>query len=222
MTNLTFYSRHFEADNVYTFTFSTGGLHWRAGQYFALVMPKVSPVLELYEHWFSISSPPYRQQIQITIRQSDSLFKQALFDLKPGDTIQAHTVDGDFSWPEDYYPIMVAGGIGITPFISMLRQRDHEQLPLKAQLFYFNRHHDILFKSELDALSRLHPGLMVHYLFDKPLSLEPLTKLQPRWENSLTFLAGPVPMVDRLGQELHQRQLRYKQDYYFGYDIRNF
>jgi ferredoxin-NADP reductase len=222
MRQLEFISCNHEIDNVYTFSFNANGVQWQAGQYIAMVIPEVSSILEQYEHWFTISSAPFQKLIQITVRKSKSPFKQALFNLEPGDTIHAHTVDGDFTWPSELNPIFIAGGIGITPFISMLRQRQHEQAPLKAHLAYFNRNDSIIFKNELDKIAELHPEFCVHYFSEKPLSLNPILNLNINLNNTLTFLAGPVPMVDRLGQELAKLQLPYKQDYYFGYGITNF
>lgn len=222
MTQLTFLSQKYETDNIYTFVFDTGGLTWRAGQYLALVIPEVSTVLEKYEHWFSISSAPSQKQIHITVRKSSSPFKEALFNFQAGDSIVAHTIDGDFAWPEKEKPVFIAGGIGITPFISMLRQRRFENLPINADLYYFNRNSSPAFKEELNILSSLDSRFKVYYLNEKPLSLDAVNKLRDNWNDTVSFIAGPVPMVDRLGQALKQIDVPYKQDYYFGYDISNY
>lgn len=210
--------------NVVTFVFANPGINWVAGQYMGFIIPGISQKLEEYEHWFSISSAPYQSDIHITVRTSNSPFKRALMQLEPGQSIQGHTVDGNFAWPEadTDMPIFIAGGIGITPFISMLRQQQHLHQPLASTLFYFNRNQVIPFYDELESLSQQNPELTIHYLFDKPLSLDPIINLKPNLEKSTVFLAGPVPMVDRLGQALASRSIPIKQDWYFGYDVTNF
>lgn len=207
-----------------TFIFSNPGLQWQAGQYMAFILPDVSSILEQYEHWFTISSAPYMSDIHITVRHSSSPFKQRLLAMRPGDTLYGHTVDGDFCWPleQDVTPIFIAGGIGVTPFISMLRQRMHEGRSLRATLFYFNRTSEWLFRDELETMSSIDKQLVTHYINEKPLSLEPVLARSPELQDTIAYLAGPVPMVDRLGQALQGLGVPIKQDWYFGYDITSY
>lgn len=74
---------------------------------------------------FSVSSAPADGEIAIALRMPEkaSSFKRALAALEPGDSVRATSVGGDFVLPVDpSVPLLlVAGGIGITPFASQLR-----------------------------------------------------------------------------------------------------
>ncbi|PPF13606.1 oxidoreductase [Rathayibacter sp. AY1A5] len=74
---------------------------------------------------FSVSSAPSDGEIAIALRMPEkaSSFKRALAALEPGDSLRATSVGGDFVLPADpTVPLLlVAGGIGITPFASQLR-----------------------------------------------------------------------------------------------------
>src|SRR5690606_32250637 len=118
-------------------------------------------------------------------------------------------------------PVFLAGGIGITPFMSMLRQRKHETNFIESDLYYFNRTEQIIFKQELDGLAISNPEFMIHYINELPLSLNSIVNWQKMWKDRLVYIAGPVPMVDRMGRELSREDIEFKQDFYFGYDITN-
>ena len=74
---------------------------------------------------FSIVGSPGDEQISIgtKIPKKPSSFKRALLGLKPGDTIQATRIAGDFVLPKDPNQpvVLIAGGIGITPYISYIQ-----------------------------------------------------------------------------------------------------
>lgn len=71
----------------------------------------------------SISSPP-GDEVTVAVRIGDrpSAFKQGLLDLVPGQQVRASAVGGDFVLPRRPVPLaLVAGGIGVTPYLSQLR-----------------------------------------------------------------------------------------------------
>lgn len=221
--DLIFLEKRQETNTVYTFSFDGKGISWRAGQFMAIIFPEISPHLSLYEHWFTISSAPYQGVVEFTVRVSDSLFKQRLLMLKPGEVVKGHTIDGDFGWPDSQRPVFIAAGIGITPFISMLRQRRYENENLSADLFYYSRAQTpIVFESELTELASTHPEFKICHLTEKPLNPDPILEKLGLPTEAPVFLAGPVPMVDRLGQVFDLMGAKVYRDYYFGYDVRNY
>src|SRR5581483_11993537 len=92
------------------------------------------------ERWYTISAPPYEKHITITTRftkEKGSSFKHALQGLQPGDTIKAEGPGGKFDIGDtSKKPVLVAGGIGITPYHSMLMQMDHDGQQINAELLY--------------------------------------------------------------------------------------
>ena len=92
---------------------------WIAGQSIKIEVPGAYGPLE---HRFTISAAPYEQRIAITTRRSNSAYKKSLFGLQPGATVRAFGVEGTFTWQESALPaFFVAGGIGITPMMSIRR-----------------------------------------------------------------------------------------------------
>src|SRR5690606_1657318 len=146
-TELKLISSHPEVGNIKTFIFEAGGLGWTAGQYNTYILPQAGDTEELNQRFFTIASAPSQNDIRISTRVSDSAFKQALNNLQTGDTIRALTPTGSFTWQKesDQPKVLVAAGIGITPFISILRQRKAEGKNLLATLLYYNRTDEIAF-----------------------------------------------------------------------------
>src|SRR4051812_9360566 len=139
-------------DNVWAFRFQPSEpLVWTAGQYVRVELPHDNPDEEGTKRWFTNSAAPYEGIMQITTRVTESTFKQALSKLEEGSELQLiENPDGDFVWQDSDLPIVfVAGGIGVTPFHSILKQRVHDLLPLKVTLIYGSRTEDVPFKDEL-------------------------------------------------------------------------
>lgn len=107
---------------TYDFTFDATSLRFEAGQYLELTIPHSHSDSRGERRIFSIVARPGDEQISIgtKIPQKPSSFKHALMRLQTGDTVYATRVAGDFVLPSDTArPIVcIAGGIGVTPFIS--------------------------------------------------------------------------------------------------------
>ncbi len=91
---------------------------------------------------FSINNPPSQNDIiTITTRLSDSVFKKTLHALPVGEEVELGPIAGVFTLPENAFKplVLIAGGIGITPFMSMLSYIQEEKLNYKITLIYSNR-----------------------------------------------------------------------------------
>lgn len=103
---------------------------------------------------------------------------------------------------EDHAPlVLIAGGIGITPMLSMMRYMDATHDRRNTILIWSNRNHGALFSAEeLVRLKMNHPKLSVHLLFSREPGSEELT---PQKLNQFighldaphVFLCGPPPMM---------------------------
>ncbi|MBY0493880.1 MAG: ferredoxin reductase family protein [Cyanobacteria bacterium] len=108
------------------------------------------------EHPFSISSNPGNpRELASTVKASGD-FTQTIKHTQPGDRVLVRGPYGRFSHllapPADRL-VFVAGGVGITPFISMLRYMRHAGAWQPTVLLYANKtEDDILFRSELDDM----------------------------------------------------------------------
>lgn len=117
-TPLEFVSKTLEKDDIYTFSFKpTKAMQHIAGQHSLFVFSK-----QLTARPFSLASSPDEEFVKIgTHTASGSRFKKQLMKLVPGDTIQMFGPYLNFIPPNDSLPIiMLAQGIGITPFRSLL------------------------------------------------------------------------------------------------------
>lgn len=202
--------------NIWAFRFRpTGQLSWKGGQYIYVDLPHDNPDDGGTDRWFSVSSAPYEGLLQITTRVSDSTFKQALAALPVGGQIRLLIKpEGDFVWQDSDLPlILVAGGIGVTPYHAILKQRVHDKLPLSATLIYGGRDDELPFKDEFKEMAANDPHFKVKYVIGEPLTAEKLAELEADLNKSLVYLSGPEPMVDKLmgdliKQGLPQSQIR--------------
>ena len=223
-TTLSLISSHVEVGNVHTFVFERNYLDWLPGQAQAYVLPEAGETEEENERWFTISSAPVENTVNISTRISSSTFKQTLKALKPGEQIRAHSLGGSFTWEaEDNNPvILVAAGIGITPFRSILLQRKALGKSLDATLLYFNRTHEIPFQKELEEIEKEHPGLQVKIIVDQPITAEKILELVPGDHKETFYLSGPAPLVTSVGAALKELGVAIKKDQFPGYDESNF
>jgi len=223
-TSLKLLSSHDEAGNVRTFVFETGGLTWVAGQAQAYILPQAGSDEKARERWFTISSAPSEKTINISTRVSQSAFKQALNKLRPGDQIQAHSLEGDFTWEarQGARVVLIAGGIGITPFRSFLTERHIAGKTLGATLIYFNRTNDVPFRRELEALAAKHRDFTIHIVIGESITADRIAQLAPPPKDVTFYLSGPEPMVETVGGTLKERGFSIKQDWFPGYDDKTY
>jgi ferredoxin-NADP reductase len=223
-STLALISSHDEVDNVRTFIFERNSLDWVAGQAQAYVLPAAGESEEENQRWFTISSAQVENTVNISTRISSSAFKQALNTLKPGEQIRAHSLGGPFTWEaDDNNPvILVAAGIGITPFRSILLERKALGKSLDATLLYFNRTNKIPFQKELEEISAEHPGLQIKIIVGEPVTAEKILESIPGDHKETYYLSGPAPLVSSVGSALKELGVAIKLDHFPGYDESNF
>ena len=220
---LTLIEKTHAAADVWTFRFrSDEPLVWEAGQYVQVEIPHENPDDEGTERWFTNSAAPYEGVMQITTRVTGTTFKQALSRLEPGDQIELkQDPEGDFTWEETDLPVVfVAGGIGVTPFHSILKQRHHDGEPLEVTLIYGSGSDDVAFADELIGWEEADHSLAVHRVVGEPLTVDVLTRLVPGLTDCLVYVSGPEPMVEALGEALREAGLpdaQLKEDFFPGY-----
>ena len=110
---------------------------------------------------FSIASPPFEDQLTFATRMRDTAFKRSL-KVTPIDTeINIAAPTGSFTLHKNANKpaVFLAGGIGITPFLSIVRQADHDRQAHKLYLFYSNRRReDAAFLDILQGLEKTNPN----------------------------------------------------------------
>jgi len=212
-----------ESDDVYSFLFEREkDLTWQAGQYglFIITHKNVKNATKP----FSIASAPAENIVKITTRISDnpSEFKKALLELQQGMKIKLGGPVGSF-YPEDNSPaLLIAGGIGITPFRSILKQIEAEGNGGGApkKLLYLDSNKSYIFKDELDEIAK-KTSINVTYLDSRDDLYREIDTFNATYKNnSKYFIAGPKSMVDSVSgylQNHHISKQNIKKDVFFGY-----
>lgn len=124
---------------------------------------------------FSIASAPHELEIAIATRSRPSAFKRMLSTMPPGTPVQIDGPVGGFTLDEGAAKpvVFVAGGIGITPFRSMIVDAHSRGLRRNLWLFYANRHaEDAAFLDELQALTQTMPTTHVVATVTAPVGAE--------------------------------------------------
>lgn len=176
------------------------GFEFIAGQYCQIVIPQLlftDP--KGNSRVFSIaSSPNDKERVVIAFRNSSSGFKRTLIESPEGQEIIIKGPFGrDFKLPEDLSSraVFIAGGIGITPFLSMSRFATEEKLALPITLIYANRDEkSMAYKKEFEDMASNNPnftiknkfGLLNEQFIRENVKDAPLAQ----W-----YTAGPPPMV---------------------------
>ncbi len=115
---------------------------------------------------FTISSSPTENFIMFSTRIRDSPYKKRLSTLDEGATVKVRGPEGQFVLHEDYSKpaVFLSGGIGVTPFRSIVKYATDKQLPLKIVVFDSNRNREnILFKEEFDDWANINKNLKIIY-----------------------------------------------------------
>jgi ferredoxin-NADP reductase len=215
-----------EANDTLSFIFAPEQpLQWKAGQLLRYVLDHPIPDDRGVERFFSIASAPHEKHVMLTTRfaPKSSSFKKALRNLKPGDAIEAHDLEGDFVVDDSAKTfVFIAGGIGITPYRAILLDLDYNKKPLNVQLLYANHDNDFPYQKELDALSRRHPEFRIEYVVSpNRIDEKSIPQLVSNLQDPMLYVSGPEPMVESMDDTLKKLGVpeeRIKNDFFPGYE----
>jgi ferredoxin-NADP reductase len=218
-------SFRFEPDHPFTF---------EAGQYLKYTLPHPESDSRGVSRFFTIASAPSEDFIMLTTRFSSlgSSFKRALRALEKGTVIEAAGPFGRFVYSEPDVPaVFLAGGIGITPFRSILMDLASRALQADVTLLYANDTTDIPFRKLFDDLAPKMPSLKIAYTVSHPEADwrgavgridEPFIREHaPLSREPLFYVSGPKAMVTAMTETLQASGVtsgRIKQDFFPGYD----
>lgn len=138
---------------------------------------------------FSINTAPDEAELVFTTRLRDSAFKRELKRLKPGALIRAAGPFGDFTLHNKVTrpAVLLAGGIGVTPFRSIVRRAAREHLPHRIILIHCNKTpEDAPFQDEFRRLEQENPN----FLFVPSMTRADTSK--QKWEGEVGRIAWPL------------------------------
>jgi ferredoxin-NADP reductase len=182
-------------------------LAWKAGQYMHYALPHEGADDRGAERWFTIAAAPSEATPMITTRRAQgqvSTFKQKLFSMEPGQTIEAGEPEGDFVVDDAAQKYaFIAGGIGMTPFHAILKEAEINGAQLDVALVYGTRDEHPLYKEELEAFAARNPKLKVSYVMAPQILDEASIRAAvPDLDSRIVYLSGPEPMVKSLAEVL--------------------
>ena len=120
------------------------------------------------------SSPTQTGYYEITVRRVDDGFisNYLLDELKPGDKLNSLSPSGNFHYNPLFHGnklAFIAGGSGITPFMSMIRELADKNLGRMKHLFYGSRaEDDVIYKKEIDRISSAHRNFTWDIVVSEP------------------------------------------------------
>jgi predicted ferric reductase len=178
-------------------------------------------------HPFTLSSTPTRPDcLQVTVRASGD-WTRHIGRIAEGDRVYIQGPFGRFSHvltDPDREIVMIAGGIGITPMLSMLRFMVDRQDHLAVTLIWSNRsREDIVYEEEFNDLMSKPTGLRSVFVFtgtsaegvsNGRLNLEKLQKmLQTCSRRAVVFVCGPAQMMEQVKGDLKRIGFRSRSIY---------
>ena len=195
----------------------------RAGQFIFVRFPGSKALNE--SHPFTISSAPNEDALRLTVKVSGD-FTERLFDqLEPGMDAVVEGAYGLFDYKQGHKEqIWVAGGIGLTPFLSFIRDFDGPS-EFEIDFFYaLRQEEDALFLDEIQAAAAANPGFRVHIRYTSEAGSitvdEIIDTVGPEFINRSMFLCGPRGMVEDFSDQFCSLGVPAGQVYYEEFRLR--
>jgi len=224
------------ADHTYEFAFTSDRpLAFRPGQYLEWTLGHAGADSRGNRRYFTIASAPAEEALRLGVRFGTpaSSFKRALGAMREGDTLTASHLAGDFTLPKNPRRKLafIAGGIGITPFRSMVQHLVDTRDARPVTLLYANRTAaDVAYADVFEAARRAIGMQTVYVLTDeeKPvpgavsgrIDAELIAREIPDYRERLFYISGPHGMVEAFRSilgDLGVHRANIKTDYFPGF-----
>lgn len=224
------------ADTIFEYRFKPlVPINFYPGQYLEVTLPMKKMDQRGNRRTFTISSSPTEKDITFGIKQEEqmSAFKESLLKLDKGSVISANNLAGDLLLPENLKTklVFIAGGIGITPFRSMLKHMIDNNQHRNIYLFYaVNDPKQIAYKDVINEAKEY--GLKVIYVLNSEnvsknwsgetgyMTSHIIAKHVLDYKDRVFYVSGPDAMVQAnkaIIKELGISNSNIKTDYFSGY-----
>ncbi len=223
---------------VVDFIFSPDrSLSFLPGQYVELTLAHKKPDSRGSRRYFTLATAPTEQTVRFGVKfyPQPSSFKRALFALNPGDTVVASQLGGDFTLPTNPHQksVFIAGGIGVTPFRSMIKYLLDNNLTIPATLLYSAQTVEEIAYREVfnEAYERL--GIRPVYVLTDTTKVPPdwtgqrgfidrhmIAQEIPDYQHYVFYLSGPNSMVEHFKKVLVEMRVprkNIKTDFFPGF-----
>lgn len=207
------------AKDTYSFYFDRRGTDYdfSPGQYNRITIPIISRDGLGNSRDFTVSSSPLQKDIlMITVKTGTSDFKKAFFTMQPDTPVKFFGPVGGFILREnELFPhVFLAGGIGITPFYSMISYAVKARVPIPITLLAsFTKADEMLYYSELRKLTKHVKHINIIYTLTKPesswngetgrISERLIKKYVPDIAASTYYIVGSPEMISETEELLY-------------------
>jgi predicted ferric reductase len=162
-----------------------------------------------HRHPFTIASSPREGVLRFTVKALGDYTTRLPELVLPGMPAVVSGPHGRFDHRKGTGDqLWVAGGVGITPFLSWLRDLDHAPIGPRVDFFYTHSREDAPFREEIEAIAERHPNIRIHVVDSESqgrLTTERmLTATAARPQDLSVFLCGPEGMIKSLQQGLRR------------------
>ncbi len=236
VVRLKFVSMTCETEHICDFAFTPDRkLNFQPGQYLEWTLPLKKTDRRGNRRYFTIASAPSDPEVHLGVRidrAHTSAFKKQLLEMKPGDELVVSHLAGAFILPKNISQKMVwiAGGIGVTPFRSMIRELANTKQKINAHFFYCaNTESDFAYKNEFGQWCD-QVGVCARYVVAHPspawtgmsgyLTREFIEKEVPDYRLRTFYFSGPPMMVEnyvKLARSMGIPKRQIKMDYFPGF-----
>ncbi len=207
------------------------------GQYMEWTLPHRHPDARGNRRYFTIASSPTENELRLGVKfyPSGSSYKKSMIMIDDKTPISGASLSGDFTLPKDTTKklVFIAGGIGITPFRSMVKYLIDLKQPRPITLFYANKTADEIVYSDIFNLAGTAIGIKTVYTLTDTTQLpanwtgrvgrinaDMISQEVPDFNERTFYLSGPHAMVTSYKETLksmgiHERQI--KTDFFPGF-----
>ena len=209
---------------------------FRPGQYMEWTLAHPHPDSRGNRRYFTLASSPAEQNVRLGVRQyaQSSSYKKHLQDMEIGTEIIAAQLAGDFVLPKDTTKKLafIAGGIGVTPFRSMIQHQLDQKEKRDVVLLYSNRTKEDVAYKDIFAQAYKELGIKTLYFLtdEREISSDEFTffsmiddqKIQkeiPDYYERMFYVSGPNAMVSsykRMLTSMGVKSKNIKTDYFPG------
>ncbi len=225
------------AADTYEFVFAGRPPKFSPGQYAEWTLASDVSDTRGNRRYFTLASSPTEADVRLGVKFYDnpSTFKKYLTQCKTGSSILAGSIAGDFTLPGDTKQklVFIAGGIGVTPFRSMVKYLLDKNEERDSVLFYSNKtEEEIAYKGLFDEAAAAHMGFRVLYtLTGKAIppswtgergyvNAAMIAREVPDYKNRAFYISGPHSMVTAFKKTLRDMGIprrNIKTDYFPGF-----
>jgi ferredoxin-NADP reductase/Na+-translocating ferredoxin:NAD+ oxidoreductase RnfD subunit len=210
-------------------------LAYLPGQYMEWTLPHEQTDSRGNRRYFTIASSPTEKVMRLGVKIYDqgSSYKKALMQKKDAVFVGAD-LKGDFTLPKDKRKklVFIAGGVGITPFRSMMKYLIDTGENRKITLFYSNKHADEIIYTDVFLQAASRPGFKIIYTLTDKENAPPdwdgnvgridagmIKKYVPDFNDRTFYISGPNAMVedfDRILEGMGIQKKHIKKDFFAG------